>query len=198
MDMKLLFVVVFLFLAYLTTCAHPSSGICHYNKTISTSKTDEILALGKQFEDMSKDCYRHFKLFVCRLFLPECHKAEMKYPCYRMCEEALSDCKSIFPNNPIIKINPNKCFYKPIQCPALPPPPFGQVNTGGHGLYNTSRYSCNGGYELEGVNLRTCTANGKWNGTEPICKEAPRSPAVIIALSILVIVCYWTQEVVSN
>ena len=47
MDMKLLFDVVFLFLAYSTTCAHPGSGICHYNKTISTSKTDDILALGK-------------------------------------------------------------------------------------------------------------------------------------------------------
>ena len=163
----------------------------------SERETDAILALGKRFEDLGEDCYQHFKLFVCRLFLPECHKGEMIYPCYRMCEEALSDCKSIFPKYPITEIcsflvksqNPNKCFYKPIQCPALPPPPFGQVVTGGHGLYNTSKYSCNGGYELEGGNLRTCTANGKWNGTEPICKEAPRSPAVYIAtLSILVIV----------
>ena len=56
-------------------------------------------------------------------------------------------------------------------------------------LHKTSKYSCNGGYELEGGNLRTCTANGKWNGTEPICKEALRSPAtIIVTLSILVIV----------
>ena len=32
-----------------------------------------------------------------------------------------------------------------------------------------ARYACNPGYRLEGVEIRTCQANGEWSDEKPSC-----------------------------
>ncbi|XP_019863662.1 PREDICTED: CUB and sushi domain-containing protein 1-like isoform X3 [Amphimedon queenslandica] len=37
-------------------------------------------------------------------------------------------------------------------------------------LGSTATYTCNSGYKLVGNDTRTCLANGKWSGQEPVCR----------------------------
>lgn len=43
------------------------------------------------------------------------------------------------------------------------------VKTTGTKFYDTATYSCMPGYRLLGDDSRTCSENGKWTGTAPIC-----------------------------
>ena len=63
-----------------------------------------------------------------------------------------------------------------IDCDLLPLPSEGQVDyTPGvvtsleTGLNATASYSCSEGYDLDGDAMRTCQANGQWDGAEPMC-----------------------------
>ena len=63
-----------------------------------------------------------------------------------------------------------------INCGLLPLPSEGQVAytpgvvTGLEtGLNAVASYSCNEGYSLVGDMIRTCQANGEWDGAEPTC-----------------------------
>ena len=63
-----------------------------------------------------------------------------------------------------------------IDCGNLGNPNNGQVMiTGGlvptaiAGEDATAMYTCNQGYNLVGEEVRTCQANGVWDGTEPAC-----------------------------
>ena len=67
-------------------------------------------------------------------------------------------------------------MYIAIDCGSLRNPDDGQVTiTGGlvptavAGVNATARYACQQGYNLVGEPVRTCRANGVWDGTEPIC-----------------------------
>ena len=47
----------------------------------------------------------------------------------------------------------------------------GRVDTSaGTSFGDVARYSCDAGYTLNGASERTCQADGRWNGTEPICE----------------------------
>ena len=54
------------------------------------------------------------------------------------------------------------------RCP-LPNIASGSVRLTGVTPGSTVTYSCNDGYNLVGTSVRTCLANGDWNGSAPIC-----------------------------
>ena len=61
-----------------------------------------------------------------------------------------------------------------IDCGGLTDPEGGQVmissgTVAATGLNAIASYTCDVGYELVGNAMRTCEANGEWNGTEPVC-----------------------------
>ena len=61
-----------------------------------------------------------------------------------------------------------------IDCGGLTDPEGGQVTiTSGivatTGLNATAAYTCDAEYVIVGDTTRTCEANGKWNGAEPMC-----------------------------
>ena len=63
-----------------------------------------------------------------------------------------------------------------IDCGGLPDPGDGQVTfTPGAvvsvdtGLNAVATYTCSEGYSLDGDVMRTCQANGQWDGAEPSC-----------------------------
>ena len=57
-----------------------------------------------------------------------------------------------------------------INCPSLDDPIGGNVEimTAEDGTM-TSEYTCNQGYRLIGNAVRSCQADGTWNGNEPTC-----------------------------
>ena len=57
-----------------------------------------------------------------------------------------------------------------VNCGALNNPANGQVtHPAGTTFGQTATYSCNTGYDLVGVNTRTCQATGVWFGSAPTC-----------------------------
>ncbi|XP_003387839.1 PREDICTED: sushi, von Willebrand factor type A, EGF and pentraxin domain-containing protein 1-like isoform X2 [Amphimedon queenslandica] len=58
---------------------------------------------------------------------------------------------------------------EPADCGQLESPANGMVETTGTKFYDTAVYSCMPGYRLQGDDSRTCSENGKWTGTAPIC-----------------------------
>ena len=68
------------------------------------------------------------------------------------------------------------CFYCFIlsgsgHCIELSDPENGQVEQNGNRERAVADYSCDYGYTLEGDSQRSCDANGRWSGTNPICKS---------------------------
>ncbi len=61
------------------------------------------------------------------------------------------------------------CLCTVAQCPGLDPPANGNIETTGMDFWDTATYSCDRGFNLVGVNTRTCQANGGWSGTPPFC-----------------------------
>ena len=59
--------------------------------------------------------------------------------------------------------------YTVVDCGALTDPDNGQVSTSTTIYTSTADYTCNTGYNLVGVNERTCTAAGTWTDGEPTC-----------------------------
>ena len=51
----------------------------------------------------------------------------------------------------------------------LTDPPNGTVMTTGNTEGGVAMYICDREFELEGDDMRTCLANGTWNGSVPIC-----------------------------
>ena len=54
-------------------------------------------------------------------------------------------------------------------CPGLDNPGNGTVMVHGTSLGDTATYSCNMGYELEGVDTVTCGDDGVWSAGPPVC-----------------------------
>ena len=50
-------------------------------------------------------------------------------------------------------------------------PTDGQVSFMTTTFGSTATYSCNTGYNLQGVATRTCLANGLWSASEPTCQS---------------------------
>ena len=59
-----------------------------------------------------------------------------------------------------------------VSCGSLNAPTNGHVNTtGGTSFEDVAMYSCDEGYMLNGTVVRTCQADGQWNGSEPTCES---------------------------
>ena len=54
-------------------------------------------------------------------------------------------------------------------CDDLPHPANGLVSLSGNATGDTTNYTCDAGYELEGASVRTCQTDGQWSGTAPTC-----------------------------
>ena len=68
------------------------------------------------------------------------------------------------------------------QCPSLSNPSFGSVTVTGLSIGDTATYSCNAGFDLVGVVVRTCelveAGIAEWSGSAPICQ--PRFPLYVM------------------
>ena len=62
-------------------------------------------------------------------------------------------------------------LYIAVDCGTLTNPANGQVTyTAGTLFGQTATYSCDSGYNLVGVSVRTCQATGVWSGSVPTCQ----------------------------
>ena len=59
---------------------------------------------------------------------------------------------------------------EPTMCPNLTAPDNGQVVVNGMSPGDTATYSCNTGFELEGVDTVTCEDDGVWSAEPPVCR----------------------------
>jgi cysteine-rich repeat protein len=63
------------------------------------------------------------------------------------------------------------CQFKPFPCELLAAPQHGFVTGGNSSCNRVAKYSCNECYELaEGSETRICRPDGKWIGSQPVCK----------------------------
>ena len=67
-------------------------------------------------------------------------------------------------------------IYCIVNCSLLPNPNNGVINCslGDDGVpsyEDTCRVTCNTGYELTGSDTRTCQSDGRWNGTDDVCRR---------------------------
>ena len=58
-----------------------------------------------------------------------------------------------------------------VRCPKLVAPEYGTIQLDDTVYGSRVQYTCNRGYELYGIEYRTCGYNGKWSGMEPTCKR---------------------------
>ena len=56
-------------------------------------------------------------------------------------------------------------------CSELFSPTNGKVTWTGLTNGSTATYTCGSGYQLIGVETRTCLSSGVWSGQEPICES---------------------------
>ena len=61
-----------------------------------------------------------------------------------------------------------------VDCGPLGNPVYGQVIFSSTTLGSTAEYSCNQGFLLSGVTIRTCQTNGLWSDAPPLCKSKQR------------------------
>ncbi|XP_061090894.1 sushi repeat-containing protein SRPX2-like [Conger conger] len=63
-------------------------------------------------------------------------------------------------------------YCRQVRCHVLPLV-FHGTHTCTRGVLSDSRceYTCNRGYRLEGVHVRTCMPGGRWSGAEPVCVD---------------------------
>ena len=58
-----------------------------------------------------------------------------------------------------------------VNCKELETPTNGKKDGFHYSYGQTIRFKCNPGYHLVGTAIRTCQANGEWNGTSTTCKR---------------------------
>ena len=67
--------------------------------------------------------------------------------------------------------------YFIVQCPVLTPPMNGGILcTLMSGMMmpsyeDTCSFTCNTGYELTGSDTRTCQSDGRWSGSDDVCRR---------------------------
>ena len=72
-----------------------------------------------------------------------------------------------------------------VDCGSLTSPVNGRIVISSTTFESTASYLCNSGYNLVGVNSRTCQSNGQWSGVAPTCitvqipTSSPSSPTTM-------------------
>ncbi|XP_070554202.1 uncharacterized protein [Ptychodera flava] len=61
-----------------------------------------------------------------------------------------------------------------VTCPTLLAPNDGTMNSTGNTYLSVATFSCNDGYNLHGSSVRTCTADGSWDGQSTLCEVRPQ------------------------
>ena len=59
--------------------------------------------------------------------------------------------------------------YVVVRCDGLRDPVNGRVSVTGTDFGSQATYSCLSGFLLDGPEFRTCTADGTWSLTAPVC-----------------------------
>ena len=59
-------------------------------------------------------------------------------------------------------------------CSKLDAPKYGKVWVTGNSYSSTAYYTCNHGYDLDGVYSRKCQHDGRWGGKAPECRPSKR------------------------
>ena len=59
-------------------------------------------------------------------------------------------------------------------CSKLDAPKYGKVWVTGNSYSSTAYYTCNYGYDLDGVYSRKCQHDGRWGGKAPECRPVKR------------------------
>ena len=62
-------------------------------------------------------------------------------------------------------------YFHIIDCGSPPPPRLGLVDISSGTIYGkVARYSCEKGYYVDGLSERPCGEDGRWNGSNPVCR----------------------------
>ena len=82
-------------------------------------------------------------------------------------------------------------LYIGVSCGQLDDPRNGHVDTSaGTSSGDVARYSCDTGYTASGTAERTCQADGRWNGSVPICESEILGCHAWSSILILHILCH--------
>ena len=57
-------------------------------------------------------------------------------------------------------------------CPPLEDPDNGRVTVTGFGIGDEASYTCDQGYQLDGVSSLTCSSDGQWSSQPPTCTQS--------------------------
>ena len=65
-------------------------------------------------------------------------------------------------------------FFSAKECPILQDPDDGSVEYNKQVRFNpnTANYTCDEGFDLEGMKNRTCLTNGSWSYEDPTCASS--------------------------
>ena len=80
-----------------------------------------------------------------------------------------------------MNVTPLSMHYTVVDCGPLTNPDNGQVSAATTTYTSTADYTCITGYNLVGVNQRTCTAAGLWSDGEPTCQSEHYENSLYIA-----------------
>ena len=82
-------------------------------------------------------------------------------------------------------------IYAVIPCPNLPPLPNGMIiysvggSTDNRLVGSTATHSCDSGYRLVGVSVRTCGSESTWSGSAPACQRKWNGLCTIYLLNVV-------------
>ncbi|XP_052123223.1 uncharacterized protein LOC113209590 isoform X3 [Frankliniella occidentalis] len=90
--------------------------------------------------------------------------------CLRKCSSD-EDCKSKKKKCRCDGMCGMSCIKPDRECPDLDQLAIGNVTTTGRFFGDSATYTCEAGFHLVGLRVRTCQADGKWSGQAPTCKS---------------------------
>ena len=71
-------------------------------------------------------------------------------------------------------------FHTVVDCGLLEAPENGVININTTTFNSIATYGCDSGFEVNGIQTRTCGASGNWSDSEPACISKPRLYALKI------------------
>lgn len=81
-------------------------------------------------------------------------------------------------------------FFCPIDCGPLSDPADGLVTVSVTTYDEMANYTCDAGYDLIGVQTRTCLQDGNWSDAEPSCQRKGQNSDFFI-----IIIFYFAKQV---